>query len=127
MKIHELKILPEYFESVVSGKKKAELRRNDRHFSAGDKLLLREWSLEHEYSGRFVGCTITDIADVSSLAKGYVLLSIEFPVLSGPDDVDHFECWSCHKVVTYKQLAEADGFCPFCYAEIELQLKPADK
>ncbi|MEG0622039.1 MAG: DUF3850 domain-containing protein [Hafnia sp.] len=127
MKTHELKILPEYFESVISGKKKAELRRNDRYFSAGDKLLLKEWSLEHEYSGRSVGCIITDVADVSSLAKGYVLLSIERSVLPNSPDADHIECWYCNKVVTYKQLAEADGFCPFCYAEIELQLKPADK
>lgn len=77
MKTHELKIMPEYFESVISGKKKAELRRNDRHFSAGDKLLLKEWSLEHDYSGRSVECIITDVADVDAFAKDYVLLSIK--------------------------------------------------
>lgn len=30
--IHELKILPEYFEAVVSGDKRFEIRKNDRNY-----------------------------------------------------------------------------------------------
>lgn len=30
--IHELKILPEYFEAVVSGNKRFEIRKNDRNY-----------------------------------------------------------------------------------------------
>ena len=40
---HELKILPKWFEDVASGKKNFELRKNDRDFHVGDKLILREW------------------------------------------------------------------------------------
>ncbi|BDX40303.1 hypothetical protein K6D_03770 [Enterococcus faecium] len=40
--IHELKILPEYFEAVTSGRKQFETRRNDRNFKVGSQLILRE-------------------------------------------------------------------------------------
>lgn len=38
--IHELKILPEYFEAVTSGRKQFEIRKNDRDFKVGDQLIL---------------------------------------------------------------------------------------
>ena len=40
-KEHALKILPEYFEDVVIGKKTFELRKNDRGFALGDILTLK--------------------------------------------------------------------------------------
>lgn len=49
MKIHELKILPKYFEEVVKGDKTFELRKNDRGFEKGDILLLKEWDPNKEY------------------------------------------------------------------------------
>lgn len=49
---HDLKILPEYFEAVVSGKKKFELRKNDRNYKVGDIFILREWMPEKGYTGR---------------------------------------------------------------------------
>ncbi len=51
MKTHELKILPEYFEDVTKGTKNFELRRNDRDFAVGDKLILKEYE-EDAYTGR---------------------------------------------------------------------------
>lgn len=47
---HELKILPEYFEAVATYKKTFEIRKNDRNFNVGDKLILKEW-----YHGRYTG------------------------------------------------------------------------
>ena len=48
---HDLKILPKYFEQVVSGKKTFELRKNDRDFRVNDMFVLREWDGE-KYTGR---------------------------------------------------------------------------
>ena len=51
MKI-EKKIWSEYFEKVISGEKKFELRLADWQCNAGDILLLREWNPEtKEYTG----------------------------------------------------------------------------
>ncbi len=44
---HTLKIAPAYFDAVVSGQKTLEIRReNDKTFTAGDVLTLREWDLQ---------------------------------------------------------------------------------
>lgn len=42
MTIHELKILPEYYKAQVEGKKNFEIRKNDRDYKLGDKLVLQE-------------------------------------------------------------------------------------
>ena len=49
---HELKILPKYFEAVVAGVKRFELRKNDRNFQVGERIILREWDGE-----QFTGCS----------------------------------------------------------------------
>lgn len=41
--IHELKILPEYFNAVISGEKTFEIRKFDRPFHKGDMLALNEF------------------------------------------------------------------------------------
>ena len=43
MTIHELKILPEYFKAQKAGKKNFEIRKNDRDYKVGDKLVLKEY------------------------------------------------------------------------------------
>jgi len=49
----EKKIWPKYFEAVISGKKKFELRLADFEIKEGDELLLREWNPNtKEYTGR---------------------------------------------------------------------------
>ncbi|ELT9219107.1 DUF3850 domain-containing protein [Salmonella enterica] len=75
---HELKIYPEYFYGVVIGAKKAELRRtDDRTFTAGDLLVLRECT-DGKYTGRQIIARITDVADVTQLTgKPMALLSFE--------------------------------------------------
>ena len=55
MKTHKLKIWPEYFVDVKTGRKTFELRRNDRDFKVGDKLILEEYNPRYdEYSGHLV-------------------------------------------------------------------------
>ena len=72
--IHELKILPEYFEEVTSGRKQFEIRENDRNFKIGDQLILREWS-KNEYTGDSYKAEITYITDYAQ-RDGYVVLGI---------------------------------------------------
>lgn len=43
MKVHELKIFPQYFEEVLNGNKTFELRKDDRGFEVGDILILKEF------------------------------------------------------------------------------------
>ncbi len=77
-KIIELKILPEYFEAVKSGKKTFELRKNDRDFCVGDILILREFD-GSKTTGRSVTVGITYILQNCGfgLADGYAILSIK--------------------------------------------------
>lgn len=77
---HQLKILPEYFQSVIDGRKKAELRTNDRDFKVGDYLLLVEWDGgTDEYTGRKIGVEISDITQCDFAAPQLVLLSFFDP------------------------------------------------
>ncbi len=76
---HELKILPEYFDAVQSGKKNFELRKNDRDYRCGDILLLREWK-DGEYTGRTVKRKITYIltgCQEYGLAEDYCILAMK--------------------------------------------------
>ncbi len=54
------KIWPEYFEAIVSGRKKFELRLDDFEVKEGDTLLLLEWDPKtKEYTGRKVEKKVT--------------------------------------------------------------------
>lgn len=66
MKVHDLKLWPEYFEPVISGEKTFEFRRNDRGYQKGDKLILREFDTDrrggmdsHKMTGRIIHAEIT--------------------------------------------------------------------
>jgi len=62
MKIVKKKIWPEYFESVVSGKKKFELRLADFAIAEGDTLVLEEWNPKtKEYTGRKIEKTVSHV------------------------------------------------------------------
>ncbi|GEM_PF-1135962 len=74
---HDLKIYPEYFSAVCTGVKRAELRKNDRDYRAGDTLHLMETQRGSCHAtGEFINVTITHVADVGEWMPGYVLLSI---------------------------------------------------
>lgn len=75
---HELKCLPEYFHEVWTVKKRFELRKDDRDFRVGDRVLLREFDGE-KYTGREVMCGILYIlrgCPEYGLADGYCILSL---------------------------------------------------
>jgi hypothetical protein len=60
---HRLKCWPEFFEPIIDGAKKHDLRRaDDRDFGVGDKVLLEEYDPERRsYTGRTVIVQITYI------------------------------------------------------------------
>lgn len=69
MKTHDLKIYPRFFEPVLTGEKKAELRRDDRGYAVGDILNLKEWDPSGIgpgfYTGREIKVRVTHIIDGS--------------------------------------------------------------
>jgi len=74
---HELKILPEYFNEVMSHNKQFELRKDDRDYQVGDFLLLKEFE-NGSYTGRESGCFkvsyILRNCPEYGLADGYCIL-----------------------------------------------------
>ena len=66
MKTHELKTWPTPFDGVASGRKRHEIRVNDRCFSVGDVLRLREWipnkhfvlAQDDRYTGREISVRV---------------------------------------------------------------------
>ena len=81
--LHELKILPEYFEAVVSGTKTFEIRKEDRtdengdiiRFAEGDVLYLKEYS-NGEYTGRSVKAEVKYVLRGDFCKEGYCIMSI---------------------------------------------------
>lgn len=49
------KVLPDYFQDIVDGKKKYELRLNDFEVEPGDTLVLEEWTSIDPASRRATG------------------------------------------------------------------------
>ena len=73
---HNLKILPEYFDAIVSGKKTFEVRFNDRDYQVDDILLLQEW-VDGQYTGRSLEAKVTYLLDNPRYCQeGYVIMSI---------------------------------------------------
>lgn len=59
---HELKSWPRFFHSIVTGDRRHELRRNDRDYRVGDRLVLREFDeLLGAYTGRECMAVVTSI------------------------------------------------------------------
>lgn len=76
MDYHDLKVLPEFFEDILSGKKNFELRKDDRGYQVGDAFLLREWTPEHGYTGRAYANRIDQIlrdCPEYGLMDGYII------------------------------------------------------
>ena len=76
---HELKILPIYFEEVLTRQKRFELRKDDRGYEPGDRLYLREWE-NGTYTGRELHTKIRYIlrnAKEYGLQEGFCILGLD--------------------------------------------------
>lgn len=74
--IHELKILPEFYNAVKNGKKKFECRINDRDYRVGDILKLNEWN--GQFTSQSLKAQITYILSDEQFTKSnMVIMSIE--------------------------------------------------
>lgn len=77
---HDLKTWPAYWREVAAGRKTAEIRRDDRGFRVGDRLVLREFDqTTGSYTGNVLHRTVTHIATPTGLLDGYVCLSLGDP------------------------------------------------
>lgn len=74
MKTHDLKILPKYFKEVWYGRKTFEIRKNDRNYEVGDKIILHEW--DGAYLGGEIEGFITHITSFAQ-AEDYVVFGFE--------------------------------------------------
>ena len=76
--IHELKINPEYFKSVITGAKPFEIRRNDRDFKVGDFVALNEFDDKSGYTGESALYEITYVMTSTEYVKeGFAVLGIK--------------------------------------------------
>lgn len=76
--IHALKIEPQYYEAVKTGKKPFEVRKNDREFAVGDYLALNEYNAEEQkHTGRAVLAKVLYILDDEQYTPpGFVVMGI---------------------------------------------------
>ena len=81
---HELKTVPPFFEQVLSGAKRCEIRYNDRDFKAGDLLQLKEWiPSAQRYTGRWVTAYVTHLTDGKLLAQDVRIGDDRMPIGRG--------------------------------------------
>lgn len=74
---HDLKVWPEFFAALASGRKTFELRKNDRDFQEGDTLLLREWNFGGGYTGAKIEAAISyKLEGFTGIEPGYAILGL---------------------------------------------------
>ena len=69
MSVIRKKILREYFEKIITGEKKFELRLADFEIGEGDILVLEEWDKkEKQYTGRKIETNVTYILKTKDIS-----------------------------------------------------------
>ena len=119
-KTHSLKILPEYFEAVLSGDKTFEIRYNDRDYKVGDSLCLKEFC-DGAYTGRETIREICYMIDDPAYCKeGYVVLGLkqsEGEWITKGDELKNTTCSVCNYWVETPY--GKTPYCPHCGAKMK--------
>ena len=104
--VHLIKIDTQYFQDVIEGRKRFEIRKNDRGYKQDDVLVMKEVRCFEE-TGRACVCTVLYILDDQFyLRPGYICMSIQHmnlqhvtyndaeiaDMISHFDDVSHEVC-----------------------------------
>jgi ASC-1-like (ASCH) protein len=71
--IHKLKIQKEYLDGLTSGRKKCEIRINDRDYQRGDVLQFYDYSKTEPVEHLF---EVTHIHSGLGMDRNYVVLSV---------------------------------------------------
>lgn len=75
---HTLKTWPEPFHAVANGLKTFEVRRDDRNFKEGDRLVLQEWVPgEERYTGLEVHMQVVFVGRGEPYPEGYACMGIK--------------------------------------------------
>ena len=65
---HEKKLLPQYFQKILDGKKTYELRLADWECNEGDTLVLQEWDNQtKQYTGRTMEKEVTYVGKTKDI------------------------------------------------------------
>jgi len=62
--VHDLKVWPSYFQDMWDGNKVSDVRKDDRGYFCGDRLVLREWNPGDGpagFTGRHLEAIITHV------------------------------------------------------------------
>ncbi len=71
MKTHDIKAWPHFYEAMLRGDKTFEIRRDDRHYHRGDKLVIKEYDPSYGFTGR----------EMSPRYVSYVMRAEDFPAI----------------------------------------------
>lgn len=82
-KRHEVKIAASYYDDIANGKKRFELRKNDRGYKEGDSLKMLEFK-DGKHTGRTIDADIIYmLEEYTGLQEGYCILGIDVTGHSG--------------------------------------------
>lgn len=82
-KVHDIKIAASYYGDVASGRKRFELRKNDRGYKTGDALKMLEFE-DGKHTGRAIDADIIYmLEDYAGPEEGYYILGIDVKAFSG--------------------------------------------
>jgi hypothetical protein len=119
MKVHELKIWPEYYEPGRTREKTYEVRKDDRDYEVGDLLILKEWNPETgDYTGRKYMSKVTHILRNKKkyVPEGYCILSTR--------PIPNRMCIDCHNDLDFnvyryrKKLTMKDALFKWLHAQV---------